>query len=92
MEYYLKSGPVKKDRYTIGFLDDNQDNEFHNQIMAGIAEAAQESDVDIIRFSYYSSHIAYKFSHQIAYSNTNWTDSCSSAGPKPEQCIIMMIL
>jgi len=65
MEYYLKSGPVKKDRYTIGFLDDNQDNEFHNQIMAGIAEAAAELNVDIIRFSYYSSHIAYKFSHQI---------------------------
>ncbi len=65
MEYYLKSGPVKKDRYTIGFLDDNQDNEFHNQIMAGVAEAAKESGVDIIRFSYYSSHIAYKFSHQI---------------------------
>ncbi len=65
MEYYLKSGPVKKVRYTLGFLDDNQDNEFHNQIMAGISEAAGELNVDIIRFSYYSSHIAYKFSHQI---------------------------
>ncbi|HEX2947817.1 MAG TPA: substrate-binding domain-containing protein [Clostridia bacterium] len=65
MEYYLKSGPIIKDRYTIGFLDDNQDNDFHNQIMAGISKAADELDVDIIRFSYYSSHIAYKFSHQI---------------------------
>lgn len=65
MEYYLKSGPIKKDRYTIGFLDDNQGNEFHNQILAGIAEAAKELDVEIVRFSYYSSHIAYKFTHQV---------------------------
>ncbi len=65
MDYFIKTGPVKKDRYTIGFLDDNQDNEFHNQILAGIVEAANELDVDVIRFSYYSSHIAYKFSHQV---------------------------
>lgn len=66
MEYFLESGPVKKKRYTIGFLDDNQDNDFHNQILTGISEAAKEFDVDIIRFSYYSSHIAYKFSHQVS--------------------------
>lgn len=65
MEYYLKSGPVKKNRYTLGFLDDNQGNEYHNQILAGIAEAARELDVDIVRFSYYSSHIAYQVTHQV---------------------------
>lgn len=65
MDYLIKAGPVKKDRYTIGFLDDNQENEFHNQILAGIVEAANELDIDVIRFSYYSSHIAYKFSHQV---------------------------
>ncbi len=65
MEYVLKSGPLKKDRYTIGFLDDNQNNDFHIKIMSGIAQAAKELDIDIIRFSYYSSHIAYKFSHQV---------------------------
>lgn len=52
-------------RYTFGFLDENIDNEFHNLILEGISEAARELDVDIIRFSYYSSHIAYKFTHQV---------------------------
>jgi len=65
MDYYLKSGPVKKSRYTFGFLDENRDNDYHNQILDGIAEAARELDIDLIRFSYYSSHIAYKFSHQV---------------------------
>lgn len=65
MDYLLKTGPTIKDRYTIGFLDDNQDNEFHNQILTGIVEAANELDINVIRFSYYSSHIAYKFSHQV---------------------------
>lgn len=65
MNYFFKTGPTIKDRYTIGFLDDNQDNEFHNQILTGIVEAANDLDIDVIRFSYYSSHIAYKFSHQV---------------------------
>lgn len=65
MEYFIKSGPVIKGKYTIGFLDDSIDGEFHNRILAGVSEAAKELDVNIIRFSYYSSHIAYKFSHQV---------------------------
>ncbi len=65
MDYLLKSGPVKKDRVRIGFLDDNQNHDFHIQIMMGIIEAAKEFNVDIIRFGYYSSHIAYKFTHQV---------------------------
>ncbi len=65
MEYFIKSGPVIKDKYTIGFLDDSIDGEFHNQILTGISEAARELGINIIRFSYYSSHIAYKFSHQV---------------------------
>lgn len=65
MDFYLKTSPVIKERYKIGFLDDNYHNDFHNQILAGIAEAASELNVDIIRFGYYSSHIAYKFSHQV---------------------------
>jgi len=63
--YYLKSGPVMKDRYTIGFLDDNIENDYHNLILQGISEAARELGVQIIRFGYYSSHIACKFSHQV---------------------------
>lgn len=65
MDYLLKSGPVKKERYRIGFLDDNQNHDFHIQIMMGIIKAAKEFNVDIIRFGYYSSHIAYKFTHQV---------------------------
>jgi DNA-binding LacI/PurR family transcriptional regulator/signal transduction histidine kinase len=65
MDYLLKSGTVKKDRYRIGFLDDNQNHDFHIQIMMGIIDAAKEFNVDIIRFGYYSSHIAYKFTHQV---------------------------
>ena len=52
-------------RITFGFLDENIDNEYHNLILEGISEAARELDIDIIRFSYYSSHIAYKFTHQV---------------------------
>lgn len=53
-----------KPRLTIGYLDDNLQNDFHNNVLIGIAEAAAELDVNVIRFGYYSSHIAYKFSHQ----------------------------
>lgn len=65
MVYHLKSGPVLKDRYIFGFLDENMETEYHNQILYGISEAARESGIEIIRFGYYSSHIAYKFSHQV---------------------------
>ncbi len=65
MEYSLNSGPIIKERYKIGFLDDNQNNDFHIQTLTGIIEAAKEFDVDIVRFGYYSSHIAYKFPHQV---------------------------
>ena len=65
MDHLIKTMPVKKERFKIGFLDDNQNNDFHIQIMMGIVEAAKEFNVDIIRFSYYSSHIAYKFTHQV---------------------------
>ena len=68
MIYYLKSGPVHKDRYTFGFLDENRENDYHNQILNGISSAARELGIDIIRFGYYSSHIAYKFSHQWMWS------------------------
>ncbi len=64
MDHSFEPAPGKK-RYTIGFLDDNIDDDYHNLIMAGISEAARKLDIDVIRFSYYSSHIAYKFSHQV---------------------------
>lgn len=64
MEYLLKSGPVVKDKYRIGFLDDNVDNDFHNQLLAGIVEAADELDVEVVRFSCYYSELAGKFPNQ----------------------------
>jgi signal transduction histidine kinase/DNA-binding LacI/PurR family transcriptional regulator len=64
MEKRIDPVPQKK-RYTFGFLDENIANDFHNLILEGISEAARELDIDIIRFSYYSSHIAYKFAHQV---------------------------
>ncbi|MGE5615159.1 MAG: substrate-binding domain-containing protein [Bacillota bacterium] len=64
MEYLLKPGLDAKKKYRIGFLDDNVDNDFHNQLLAGIAEAAEELDVEIIRFSCYYSELAGKFPNQ----------------------------
>lgn len=60
MEYLFTTKPVKKPRLTIGFLDENGCNEYQSQLMAGVFEAAKKYDVNIIRFGYYASHIAYK--------------------------------
>lgn len=65
MDYFIKSGPILKDRYRIGFLDDNQNNEFHNQILAGIIDAASEHNIEVISFNYYSSNIAKQYSRQV---------------------------
>lgn len=65
MEFTLKTRPHKKDRYTIGFLDENLYNEYYSQMMPGIVKAAQKYQTDIIRFAYYSYHFAYNTSHQV---------------------------
>ncbi|MCX7708512.1 MAG: substrate-binding domain-containing protein [Clostridia bacterium] len=65
MDYVLKTSPVTKERLTIGFLDDNIYDDFHSQLMMGIAEAAKKYNINIIRFGYYSSQIAYKFTQQV---------------------------
>lgn len=44
----------EKNRYTIGFLDENVDDAFHSQLMGGIFEAAGRFDVNIIRFGGFS--------------------------------------
>lgn len=64
-EYVLKSRPQKKDRYTIGFLDENLYNEFYNQMMPGVFEAAKNCRADIIRFAYYPHHFAYDVNRQV---------------------------
>jgi signal transduction histidine kinase/DNA-binding LacI/PurR family transcriptional regulator len=65
MDSSTKSSIVKKSGITIGFLDDNQYKEFHNEILKGIFTAAQKYDVNIIRFGYYASHSAYHETSQI---------------------------
>jgi DNA-binding LacI/PurR family transcriptional regulator len=54
-----------KNRFTIGFLDDNHFDEFHNEILKGIVCAAHKYGVNIIRFGYYSSHSAYEENSQV---------------------------
>ena len=65
MEYTFGTSPSGDKRLKIGFLDENLNDDYHSQIMIGISKAAKELDIDFIRFGYYSSHIAYKFSHQV---------------------------
>ncbi len=64
MVNHLEATPVEK-RYTFGFLDEDSANDSHNLILEGIAKAAGELDIDIVRFSYYPSFNAYSFSHQV---------------------------
>jgi DNA-binding LacI/PurR family transcriptional regulator/signal transduction histidine kinase len=66
MEYTFRIKPAGNKRLKIGFLDENLNDDYHSQIMMGISKAAKELDIDFIRFGYYSSHIAYKFSHQVS--------------------------
>lgn len=66
MEYVFGPCPSRNKRLKIGFLDENLNDDYHSQIMIGISKAAKELDVDFMRFGYYSSHIAYKFSHQVS--------------------------
>lgn len=65
MEYTFGTTPSGNKRLKIGFLDENLNDDYHSQVMIGISKAAAELDIDFIRFGYYSSHIAYKFSHQV---------------------------
>lgn len=67
MEYFYYDKPKNSSkRLRIGFLDDNANDDYHSQIMMGIFEAGKKNDVDILRFGYYSSHIAYKFTQQVS--------------------------
>lgn len=65
MEYVLKSGPVKKPKFTIGYLDENAYDEYHSYITAGFFEAAKKHRVNAVRFGYFASHIASKHVSQI---------------------------
>ncbi len=60
MEYTMESKPVKKQRYTIGFLDENAYDEYHSYLMAGVFAAARKYDMNVIRFGHFAAHITYK--------------------------------
>lgn len=66
MEYSWPAASVKKTRLTIGFLDENLDNEFRCQMMPGVFEAARENNVNVIRFAYYRVHSAFSCSSQVS--------------------------
>jgi signal transduction histidine kinase/DNA-binding LacI/PurR family transcriptional regulator len=65
MDYYLESKPVKKRRYTIGFLDENAYDEYHGYLMAGVFAAARKYDMNVIRFGHFAAHITYKHDFHI---------------------------
>jgi DNA-binding LacI/PurR family transcriptional regulator/signal transduction histidine kinase len=65
MEYSWPVVSMKRSRLTIGFLDENLDNEFRSQMMPGIIEAARKYNVNVIRFAYYSLHSAYSYTSQV---------------------------
>lgn len=64
MEFYLEPKPVKKQRYTIGFLDENAYNEYHSHLMMGVFAAARKYNMNVIRFGHFAAHITYKHNAQ----------------------------
>ncbi len=65
MEYLRPNISIKKTRLTIGFLDENLDNEYRSQMMPGVFEAARKYNVNVIRFAYYPTHSTYRYTSQI---------------------------
>jgi len=41
-------------KYTIGYLDDNDCNEFFTQVLEGISDAARRFEVNLVRFGYFT--------------------------------------
>jgi DNA-binding LacI/PurR family transcriptional regulator/signal transduction histidine kinase len=57
MDFILDRLPRKKDRYTIGFLDENAYDEYHSNTTDGIYEAARRYNLNVIRFGHFAAHI-----------------------------------
>jgi signal transduction histidine kinase/DNA-binding LacI/PurR family transcriptional regulator len=55
MDYILNDKPLKKSKLTIGFLDENDRDDYHLYITEGVYEAAKKYDVNIVRFSNFTS-------------------------------------
>jgi DNA-binding LacI/PurR family transcriptional regulator len=65
MDYRLKVPSKKKSRWTLGFLDENLNNDFYTQMCQGVFEAASKLQVDMIRFTYYPKRLVYDNKHQV---------------------------
>jgi DNA-binding LacI/PurR family transcriptional regulator/signal transduction histidine kinase len=52
--------PIKNNRLVIGLLTYHEDNDNHNQMMAGIFEAARKHDVNIIRLAGLGRDLSFK--------------------------------
>ncbi|MCL6589626.1 MAG: substrate-binding domain-containing protein [Firmicutes bacterium] len=68
MEYFLESGPRFKQRFTIGFIDEDAHHEYPNYMTTGIFEAARKYGMNVIRFGHFG-----------ALSKINKNDSCVQA-------------
>ena len=54
MVFHDEIRPPKHGVYTIGYLDDNDCNEFFTQILEGLSDAARRQGVNLVRFGYFT--------------------------------------
>ncbi len=54
MAFHAAIRPPKRGIYTIGYLDDNDCNEFFTQILEGLSDAARRQGVNLVRFGYFT--------------------------------------
>jgi signal transduction histidine kinase/DNA-binding LacI/PurR family transcriptional regulator len=55
----------KKRRLTIGFLDENGNDEYHGYLTEGIFKAAEKYGVNVVRFGHFATNDTYKHEPQI---------------------------
>lgn len=74
MEYVLQTKPRKKQRFTIGFLDENTLDEYHSVMTEGIFEAANKYGLNAVRFGHistrnykYESYLPTALDHIVQY-------------------------
>ncbi len=65
MDYKIECKPPKSSRYTIGYLDENSNDEYHGYITEGLFEAARKYGFNAIRFGHFASNVTYKHEFQI---------------------------
>jgi DNA-binding LacI/PurR family transcriptional regulator len=61
---FLKDLSLDNKKINIGYLDDNDYGECYSKVMMGVHEAAKKHNVNLIRFSYFTSNDFFKYSNQ----------------------------